>query len=113
MASRGWPGTTASSGRTSTATRCPGRSSSTRAPGGRFQPWALHQPEKATDHSLYVGDVMIDTIAARGQAFKMKAPLHFNGKTYDVHNGKEAPPGVPPLAPMTIFTDPDNDWGDG
>jgi Zn-dependent metalloprotease len=81
--------------------------------GKRIQSWDLLQTDAGTGHSLYVGDVTINTTAV-GPAFQMQDPVHGNAKTFDVNNGDESPhDGTPPLAPMDIFTDTDNEWGNG
>jgi Zn-dependent metalloprotease len=82
--------------------------------GRVIQSWDLLETDAGTGHSLYVGDVAINTTPIAGPAFQMQDPTHGNGKTFDVNDGDESPhDGVPPLAPMDIFTDADNVWGSG
>jgi Zn-dependent metalloprotease len=82
--------------------------------GRVIQSWDLLETDEGTGHSLYVGDVTINTTPIAGPAYEMRDPVHGDGRTFDVNNGDESPhDGTPPLAPMDIFTDADNTWGNG
>ncbi len=71
--------------------------------------WSSIQHADGSGQSLYSGTVPLKTTLANGR-FQLKDTTRGGARTVDVFNGTDPPGGY--LA-GTIFTDPDNAWGNG
>lgn len=71
--------------------------------GKTLTSWDEVENVAGTGHGLYVGTVPIDTTQAAG-GYQMRDPSHGNGYTCDLQNRQSG---------CSIFTDSDNDWGNG
>lgn len=82
--------------------------------GRVIQTWDLYETETGTGHSLYVGDVTINTKAVTG-GHQMIDTTRGNGKVEDLNGlGDPNGDGVPPFSRRgPVFDDPDGIWGNG
>ncbi|GIL27593.1 M4 family metallopeptidase [Actinocatenispora comari] len=72
--------------------------------GKTIRSWEEVETVTGTGHGLYVGTVNIDTTQSGG-GYQLQDPSHGNGYTCDMYGSESGS--------CSIFTDPDNDWGNG